>query len=436
MNKKNSRTILRGQTLSFSRSPFEGDAAGSIDHCEDGAVLIEDGRIIAVGTAAEILKQGKDASVVNHGDGLIMAGFVDPHIHYPQVEIIGSHSPGLVEWLNQHTFPCETKYDDADISRQAAEFFLDQCLANGVTSASVYCTVHPHSVTQFFEAASQRNLCMAAGKVCMDRNAPTELNDSAQSAYDDSKALIERWHGKGRNRYAITPRFALSSSPEQLEALGALWKEHPDVLMQTHLSETQDEIAQVLAAFPGHKSYYEIYESFGLSGPGAIFGHCIHLSDHERKAMSDSGGAIAHCPTSNAFIGSGHFDLAATRRAGPKTPIALASDIGAGTSFSPFATMRAAFEAARHHGNGLHPAEAFWMATCGGAKAMRLDDRIGNLTPGMDADLIVLDLKSTLLIARRVEQANDIHDVLFAQMIMGDERAVKATYVAGSRCRM
>lgn len=431
MNQNNSRSILRGQTLSFSANPFDGDPAGSIDHIEDGAVLIEDGCIIAVGAAVDIQKQGQDAPVTNYGDHLIMAGFVDAHIHYPQVDIIGSHAAGLVEWLQEHTFPCETQFDDEKLAKSTAEFFLDQCFANGVTSASVYCTVHPQSVTQFFEAASQRNACMAAGKVCMDQNAPKGLRDSPQSAYDDTKALIETWHGQGRNQYAITPRFALSSTQVQLEALGALWKEYPDVLMQTHLSETQDEIEQVLAAHPNHKNYYEIYEAFGLTGPGAIFGHCIHLSDKERKAISDSGAAIAHCPTSNAFMGSGHFDLASTRHAGPSATIALASDIGAGTSFSPFATMRSAFEAARHYGNALHPAEAFWMATCGGAYAMRCDDRIGNLAPGMDADLIVLDLKSTPLIARRAQRAHNIHDVLFAQMIMADERAVKATYVAG-----
>ncbi len=433
MNQNNSRSILRGQTLSFSANPFDGDPAGSIDHIEDGAVLIEDGCIIAAGAAADILTQGIGAPITNHGNGLIMAGFVDAHIHYPQVDIIGSHAEGLVEWLQEHTFPCETQFDDEKLAKNTAEFFLDQCFQNGVTSASVYCTVHPQSVTSFFEAASRRNACMAAGKVCMDRNAPANLSDSAQSAYDDTKALIEMWHGRGRNTYAITPRFALSSSQEQLEALGALWKEHPEVLMQTHLSETQDEIAQVRAAHPDHKSYYGIYEAFGLTGPGAIFGHCIHLSDNERKAISDSGAAIAHCPTSNAFMGSGHFDLAATRRAGPNTTIALASDIGAGTSFSPFVTMRAAYEAARVYGRILHPAEAFWMATCGGAKAMRLDDRVGNLAPGMDADLIVLDLKSTPLIARRVERARDIHEALFSQMIMADERAVKATYVAGEK---
>lgn len=433
MNDKSGRSILRGQTLSFSTNPFHGDPAASLDHCEDGAVLMEGDRIAAVGSTSELIKQHADIPVTHYGDGLIMAGFKDAHIHYPQIDIIGSHAEGLIEWLQRHTFPCETQFDDPDIARRTAEFFLDQCFLNGVTSASVYCTVHPQSVTSFFEAASQRNACMTAGKVCMDRNAPAGLSDSAQSAHDDTKKLIDRWHGKGRNKYAITPRFALSSSPEQLEALGALWDENPSALMQTHLSETEDEIAKVLAQFPDHKNYTEIYESFGLIGPGAIFGHAIHLSDKERDALNDSGSAIAHCPTSNAFMGSGHFDLRATGRAGPQIPIALASDIGAGTSFSPFATMRAAFEAARHHGNALHPAEAFWMATCGGAKAMRCDDRIGNLARGMDADLVVLDLKSTPLIARRVERANDIHEILFAQMIMADEHAIKATYVAGEK---
>ena len=433
MNKKTSQSILRGQTLSFRADPFKSDPAGAIEHRADGAVLIEGGRISELGEASDIIGAHKEVPVTDHGDGLIMAGFTDAHIHYPQMDIIGSHAEGLVAWLQQHTFPCEAQFDDKSIAQSTADFFLDQCIANGVTTASVYCTVHPQSVTAFFEAATKKNMRMAAGKVCMDQKAPDNLKDSAQSAYDESKTLLERWHGQGRSHYAITPRFALSSSSEQLEALGALWKEHPDALMQTHLSETEEEIGKVLAVHPSHKSYFEIYQAFGLTGAGAIFGHSIHLSEKERAALSESGSAIAHCPTSNAFIGSGHFDFAATLHQGPNIPIALASDIGAGTSFSPFVTMRGAFEASRYHGNALHPAQAFWMATCGGARAMRMEDKIGNLAPGMDADLIVLDLKSTPLIARRVNEARDLNDILFAQMIMADERAVKATYVAGEK---
>ncbi|NOX81752.1 MAG: guanine deaminase [Alphaproteobacteria bacterium] len=432
MKEVQGRFILRGQTLAFSGNPFEVGAEDAVDYRQDGAVVVEGGRIIAVGAATEILKQNSGAPVTNYGDALLMAGFVDAHTHYPQVDIIGSSSQGLVDWLQKHTFPCESQFGDKEVAENAAEFFLDQCFLNGVTTASVYCTVHPQSVESFFEATTRRNACMVAGKVCMDSNTLAGLADTAKTAYDQSKALIERWHGEGRNRYAITPRFALTSSAAQLEALGSLWREHPTALMQTHLSETKDEIARVLQQHPTYDSYYQVYESFGLAGEGAIFGHGIHLSGEERRAIAESGAAIAHCPTSNAFMGSGIFDLEATRRAAPDILVSLASDVGAGVSFSMFATMRAAYEAARYHGVVLHPAEAFWMATCAGAKAMRLDDRLGNLAPGMDADLVVLDLKSNPLLARRVARAEDFFDVLFAQIIMADERAVKATYVAGT----
>ncbi len=431
MNTNNNQRILRGQTLAFVGNPFEVGADHAFDHCDDGAVLIEKGRVVAVGQAGEIIENNKTAPIVDYGDGLIMAGFVDAHTHFPQSDIIGSYNDGLLDWLTRHTFPAEMRFSDPQIGKRKAELFLDQCFLNGVTTAGVYCTVHAQSVDAFFQAASQKNVLMAAGKVCMDKNAPEALMDTAQSAYDDTKALIEKWHGAGRNRYIITPRFALTSSSQQLKALGVLWKEHPTTLMQTHLSETKDEIAEVLKLFPAHKSYYDVYESFGLTGEGAIFGHCIHLSDDERQMIATSGGAIAHCPTSNAFIGSGHFDLAETRRAAPEIKLSLGSDVGGGTSFSMFATMKGAYEAARANGSMLHPAEAFWLATIGGAKVLRLDDKIGNLAAGMDADLVVIDLKSTPLISARVKRAETLADVLFAQMIMADERAVKATYIAG-----
>ncbi len=432
MKQDQGRFVLRGQTLAFSGNPFEVGAEDAVDYRQDGAVVVEGGRIIAVDAATDILKQNPGAPVANYGDALIMAGFIDAHTHYPQLDIIGSSSQGLVDWLQKHTFPCESQFDDQAVAENSADFFLDQCFLNGVTTASVYCTVHSQSVESFFEAATRRNVCMAAGKVCMDTNSSLGLADTAQTAYDQSKALIERWHGEGRNRYAITPRFALTSSPAQLAALGSLWREHPTVLMQTHLSETKDEVARVLEQHPTYDSYYQVYQSFGLAGEGAIFGHAIHLSDDERRAIAESGAAIAHCPTSNAFMGSGIFDLDATRHAAPEILVSLASDVGAGVSFSMFATMRAAYEAARFHSVVLHPAEALWMATCAGAKAMRLDDRLGNLAPGMDADIVVLNLKSNPLIARRVARAEDFFDVLFAQIIMADERAIKATYVAGN----
>ena len=431
MDDNSSRKILRGQTLSFTGNPFEGDPASAVAHNASGGVLIEGGVVKAVADAGDLIAQNKGAAVVDYGDNLIMAGFIDAHIHYPQTEMIGAKSQGLVDWLKRHTFPCEERFCEDAIADATAELFLDLCLENGVTTAGVYCTVHPDSASRFFEAAKKRNLRMTAGKVCMDQNAPAALLDTAQSAYDDSKRLIETWHGLDRLHYVITPRFALTSTAAQLEALGALWKEYPDVLMQTHLSETKDEIEKVLAVHPSHKTYFDVYDAFGLAGNGAIFGHCIHLGDAEHKALNESGSSIAHCPTSNAFMGSGHFDIRKTRAAAPNSPLALCSDVGAGTSFSPFASMRAAYEAARHWGNTLHPAEAFYMASLGAATSMRMDDRVGNLAPNMDADLIVIDLKSTPLIAARVQAAEDIYDALFAQMIMADARAIAAVYVAG-----
>ncbi len=414
--------------MSFRGDPFSADA---VRYCEDGAVLINDRRIETVGPAQEVIAAAKDAPVVDYSGALIMAGFVDAHIHYPQMDMIGAQNNGLLDWLSRHTFPQEGRFEDAAVAKEVASAFIDECLRNGVTSACVYGTVHRASVDEFFKAAAARNICMAAGKVCMDRGAPTSLCDTAQSAHDDSQALIATWHGRGRALYAITPRFAITSTPEQLEALGALWNDHPSVLMQTHLAETHDEIAQVRALFPNHHSYYDVYRSYGLSGKGAIFGHCIHLTDHELRALREDGASIAHCPTSNAFLGAGAFDIAAARRAESGVKLCLGSDVGAGVSFSMFTTMKGAYEAARGCGMTLSAGQLFWLATTGGAAAMQQDGKIGNLTAGADADIVVIDVVSTPLIARRVAQADSLEDILMAQIIMADERAVMATYVAG-----
>jgi guanine deaminase len=420
--------ILRGQTLSFDGNPFKQDPISTLRHESDGAVMLEGGRIIAAGPATDVIKANPGYDVTHYGDdSLIMAGFVDTHMHYPQTDIVASYGEQLLEWLERYTFPEEQRYGDPAYARLMADVFLDQCLSNGTTSASVYATVHPESADAFFEAASARNLRMACGKVCMDRNAPDGLMDTAQSAYDQSAALIKSWHGKGRNTYAITPRFAPTSTPEQLEALGALWQEHPTALMQTHISENADEIKWVAELFDDLPDYFGVYDAFGLTGPGSIFGHAIHLTDRERAAMTASGSAIAHCPTSNAFLGSGVFNIAANRG----TPLGLASDVGGGPDFSMFATMRAAAEAASFHGNSLHPAQAFWLATIGGAEVLRMDDRVGNLDIGKEADLIVIDLKSTDQLTRRIGRATSLEDVLFAQMILADDRAIRETWIGG-----
>ena len=426
---KTPAVILRGQTLSFSGNPFLQPPEETLCHDSDDAILLENGVIKAKGAAADVIKVNPNTPVNDCGDALIMAGFIDTHMHYPQTDIIASYGEKLLDWLERYTFPQEQRFEDAFIASQAADFFLDQCLSNGTTTACIYGSVHPQSIDALFEASTGRRLRMAAGKACMDRNAPEGLRDTAQSAYDQSRALIEKWHDKSRCTYAVTPRFAPTSTPEQLEALGALWAENPTCLMQTHLGETQAEIAWVKELFPDAKDYLGVYEDFGLTGPGAIFGHAIYLTEREKQVMHASGSAIAHCPTSNAFIGSGLFNMHEATNA--KLPFSLASDVGAGTTFSMFATMRSAYEAAHFHGIPLNPIQAFWLATCGGAQTLRMGDKIGNLEVGMEADLIVIDLDSTPLIENRMARAENLSDILFAQMILADDRAIKETWSGG-----
>jgi guanine deaminase len=423
--------VLRGQTLSFVDDPFVAGPEAAVEHFVDGAVWMEDGLIRAVGPAKEILEAAAGVPVVHYADRLITAGFVDCHAHYPQLPIIASYGEHLLEWLEKYTFPSESRFHDAGHAAAAAGLFLDECLRNGITTSSVYATVHSCSVDAFFEAAQDRGLRMACGKVLMDRNAPEDLRDTAEDGYEQSKALIGKWHQAGRCVYAITPRFAPTSSPAQLEAAGELWKAYPDTLMQTHLAEDPKEIAWAADLFPEAPDYFGIYEHFGLTGPGAIFGHAIHLTERERTAISQSGSAIAHCPTSNTFIGSGLFDMQGLRDCPRPVIVGLATDVAGGSSMSMFDVMRSAYEVAQLRGYSLHPAKAWYLASVGSARAMRLDDRIGNLAPGMEADVIVIDLASTPLIAQRMAGAENLWDALFALMILADDRAIAATYAAG-----
>ena len=424
---------IRGQTFAFTGDPYANDPGASYNFDTDGAVVVSDGRIVEVGTATTVLARHPGIRVDHYPGKLIMAGFVDCHIHYPQSRVIASYGKQLIDWLNDYTFPAELAFADRAHCAAIAEVFFDEVLRNGTTTVSSYCTVHPQSADAFFTAASARDMRVAGGKVLMDRNAPAGLTDTPQSGYDQSKALIARWHGKGRNVYAVTPRFAPTSTPEQLEAAGAVWREHPGTLMQTHVSENAKEIAWVRNLFPELPDYFGVYEEFGLVGPGANFGHAIHLSERERDALRATGSAISHCPTSNTFIGSGLFDLAGATSAPNPIPVGLATDVGGGSSFSMFSSMRTAYEIAQLRGHSLHPVQAFHLATLGSAKVLRMDHQIGNLAPGYEADIVVLDPNSRPILAERVSQARGIEDVLFALMILGDDRAVKAVYAAGSR---
>ena len=425
--------ILRGQILSFHGDPFivEPDAAAQIE--TDGAILIENGKIHRLGPAQPIVDDNPHLNVERYPNDLILAGFVDCHVHYPQYEVIASYGEQLLEWLNRYTFPAEMKFRDFDYARQAADFFLDECLRNGTTTASVYATTHPESVDAFFSATLERHMCMATGKVMMDRNAPEEILDTPQTGYDQSLALLEKWHGRDRLTYAVTPRFAVTSTPEQLEAAGALWHAHPTTLVQTHIDENVDEISLVRDLFPDTTDYFGVYEKFNLVGKGANFGHSIHLTPRELEAFRATGSGISHCPTSNLFLGSGLFDMRGLREGSSKIPVGLATDIGGGSSLSMLCTMKASYEICRLNGYNLHPAKAFYLATKGSAETMCLEHRIGNVEIGKDADLVVLDLNSTPAITSRMRFAEDVWDTLFIQMMMADDRAIRATYIAGKK---
>ena len=434
MTTSSQRTVLRGQVLSFSGDPFVTDPMAAHRHIADGVVFLKDGLVEAVGSAAELKSQIDATDMVHdYGDSLIMAGFVDTHVHYSQLGIIGSYGTQLIDWLNNYTFPEEGKFSDPEYARLAAAAFVDQCLSNGISTSAVFCTVHEQSVDALFEATDAINMRMMAGKVLMDRHAPDFLLDSPQTAYDQSQALIGRWHEKNRCLYAVTPRFAPTSTPEQLDVVAALMAETPSVYMQTHADENRDEIAWVAELFPDCTDYIGVYEKHGLLGPRSVLGHSIHLTDREWAVVSETGTAVAHCPSSNLFLGSGYFDYARALQETPSVRFGLGTDVGGGSSFSMFQTMKAAYEVAQFHGNNLNAFQAFYMATLGGAAALGLGDRIGNLEAGYEADLVVVDLQSTPLIRHRMQTIESLHDALFAQLTLADDRAVAATYINGTR---
>ena len=427
----NNRKIIKGRVLSFSENPFKHHFNFNSLLSDNKHIYVNNGLIEGIGDTPNLNPAYDNAERIDHGDHVITAGFVDAHVHYPQTAIIASWGKRLIDWLNTYTFPEEMRFGDPTYAAEIAERYVEFALHNGTTSMASYCTIHPESVEAFFTAAADRNMCVVAGKTCMDRNAPDGLRDSAKSAYDDSKALIERWQSKGRAHYAIAPRFSPTSTPEQLEALGALWAEHPECLMQTHLSEQTDEIAWVRELFPNARDYLDTYETFGLLGERGLYGHAIHLEPREMDRLAEVGASVVHCPTSNTFIGSGLFNTAGMMAR--EINVGLATDTGGGSSFSMLRTMAATYEIAQLRGVALHPAQLLWLATCGSARALHLDNQIGNIASGMAADMVVLDLASTPAIAQRSARAEDIWEEIFPTIMMGDDRAIAATYVAGQR---
>ncbi|HEU5136217.1 MAG TPA: guanine deaminase [Steroidobacteraceae bacterium] len=426
-------TAIRGPVVTYTGDAFLDGLESTMRYEPDAIVAMADGRITHFGPAAQVRAQlPDDTGVLEYGkDTVIMAGFIDCHVHYPQTQIIGAFGRQLIDWLDKYTFIAEQQFADEVHAREVARVFLRECLRNGTTSAAVYCTVHPQSVDAFFEESAKLGTRMIAGKVLMDRNAPAALTDTAQKGYDESSALISRWHGKGRQLYAVTPRFAASSTPEQMEMAGALWHEHPGTYLQSHVSENRDEVAWVKELYPQRGGYLDVYDHYRQLGPRSIYGHGIWLTEQELQRCHESGTALAHCPTSNQFLGSGLFNLASATKPARAVRVGLATDIGAGTSFSMLQTLNEAYKVAQLNGNTLSAGHAFYLATRGTAKALYLEDQIGSIAVGMEADVIVLDLKSTPIIDHRMRYCSDFEEALFIQMTLGDDRAVMATYIAG-----
>jgi guanine deaminase len=427
---------FRAAFLDFVADPFYQSEAESVRYISDGLMVLEDGKVKELGTYDALKERYSDIPVMAYPGQLIMPGFIDTHIHFPQTGMIAAYGEQLLEWLSQYVFPTERKFKDKAYAEEVASVFLDELLKNGTTTALVFAAVFPESAEAFFEAADRRNLRMIAGKVMMDRNAPDFLVDTPESSYQETKQLIEKWHKKGRLLYAVTPRFAPTSSREQLRLAGKLLQEYPDVYLHTHISENPNEVAWVKELFPECNGYLDTYDQAGLVKERSVFAHGIHLTDQEFRRLSEAQAAIAFCPTSNLFLGSGLFKIEQAKSGDCPVKVGLGTDVGAGTSFSLLQTANEAYKVAQLRQQKLSPFQALFLATLGGAKALCLENTIGNFDPGKEADFIVLDWRSTPLMAFRnpdtiPNSLAELADRAFSLIIMGDDRAVKATYIMG-----
>ena len=422
--------VVLGRLIDFSGDPAAHGRAAVRD-LPGGALALRGGRIAWRGAAGALPAAFRAAPRRDYGRLPVLPGFVDPHIHFPQYRIAAAGGRGLLDWLGRFAFPEEARYADGAHAAAAAEIFLDLLLAHGTTAALVFSTVHEEAADRLFAAAAGRGMALAAGKTLMDRNAPAALRDSAEGGLRASQRLHARWHGRGRLRYAVSPRFAVTSGAAQLAAAGEFLQSHPGVLMQTHLSETREEIAEVARLFPDAADYTDVYDRFGLLGPASLFAHGVHLSARERDRLGEAGAAVVHCPTSNAFLGSGLFDIGPYAPGAAAPRLAVATDIGGGTSYSLPVTLGAAYRTAQLRGRRLTPERAFYLATLGNAEALGLAGEIGRLEPGLYADLAVLDPCATPLLAARDALSETLADTLLALMTLGDDRIVRASWVAG-----
>lgn len=420
---------IRGEIVHFLADPAERGAA-ALEHFADGLLILRGGHVAECGPAAELLaKLPSEAAFADRRGMLIMPGFVDTHVHYPQTDIIASHGEELLDWLTRYTFPAERRFEDPAHAAEVAGFFCDELLKNGTTTAMAFATVHAASVDALFEAARLRRMRLITGKVLMDRNCPEFLRDDAGLGIDTTRCLIERWHGRDRLLYAITPRFAPTSSPAQMQAAGGLYAEYPGVYLQSHVAENRAEVDWVAQLYPAARSYLDVYEHYRQLGPRSLYAHCIWLDDTDRARMAATGTAVSFCPTSNLFLGSGLFDYAAAQARGLR--VGLGTDVGAGTSFSMLATLNEAYKVLRLNGQDLRPEQAFYLATLGGARSLYLEECIGNFRTGREADFVVLDPYATALLARRHATAATLAERLFLLMMLGDDRCVAETWVLG-----
>ncbi len=427
-----SMLLLRGRLLSFNRAPHSIEDHQSYLYIEDGGLLVEDGKIAAIGDYADIRKKApEDVAEKDHRPHLIVPGLIDMHLHFPQMQVIGSYAANLLEWLNTYTFPEECRFVESAHAQRIATHFYDELVRHGTTTAVAYCSVHKTSADAYFAEAMKRNMLMVGGKVMMDRNAPQGLLDTPETSYDETRQVIADWHGKGRNHVAITPRFAITSTPRQMEAAQALAREFPDLFIQTHLSENLDEIKYTCELYPEATDYTDIYVRYGLMGKKTLLGHAIHLSEREADVLSDTGAVAVHCPTSNLFIGSGLFPMKTLQRREKPVRIAVATDIGGGSSYSMLRTMDEAYKIQQLLGERLNPLESWYLMTRGNAEALSMVDRIGTLDAGTDADIAVLNASSTPAMALKMEVVKSLTEELFLMLTMGDDRTVVETYVAG-----
>jgi guanine deaminase len=426
-------TAHRASILHCLRDPSDDHdpiAVGSVEHFEDGLLVVAGGYIEEVGPAEPLLARlPSSVRVVDHGDKLIIPGLIDCHVHYPQIDIIASYGERLLHWLEKYAYPAERAFADPGHAKQVAEFFVQELLRNGTTTACVFATVHPHSVDAIFEAAQRYGMRVIAGKVLMDRNCPEDLRDTPATGYEQSRVLIEKWHGRDRLLYAVTPRFAVTSSELQLREAGRLLEEFPDIYLHTHLAENEEEVKRVAELFPWSRSYLHVYEHFDLVRERSVFAHCIHMADEDRKLIGRKGAAMAFCPSSNLFLGSGLFDLAAARRCGLR--VGVGTDVGGGTSLSLLRTLGDGYKALKLNEQCLSPFGALYLATLGAARALHLDARIGSFRTRNEADFVVLEPAATAITRRRARTASDAAAGLFAQLMLGDDRTVSDACISG-----